>query len=473
MRALIRNNQRLLNRIIVVFDGLITILALYISWWLRFASGLMSQVDSGSRLSFASYMAPLIYFIPLILLMNFLFELYAPQRKNRFSEEMVAILKSNGASVLIVMSILFFSKEVDYSRTVLFLFFINNTLLVAVERIALRVLLRRLRAQGFNKKFMLILGAGSLGTAFLEKIRKHKEYGYEVFGFLDDDQEKQGTEVDGVKVLGHIDSLPEVAAEHLIDEVILALPLGAYERLGFIINTCEKYGLKTMIIPDYFAFIPARPRVGDVDGIPLIDIRHVPLDEPNNKLLKRCFDLSLSTLALVLLMPVLLIIAVGVKLTSPGPIFFKQERVGMNRHPFNMYKFRTMKVSNGETSDAQWTVENDPRRTWFGTFLRKTSLDELPQFFNVLIGDMSIIGPRPEQPYFVEQFKEVIPKYMIKHHVRPGITGWAQVNGWRGDTSIQERIKCDLYYVENWRFALDLKIIIMTILNGFINKNAY
>lgn len=473
MRGLIRNNQSLLNRILVGIDGLVTIAALFIAWWLRFESGLLEQVDKGTRLGLTEYMLPLIYLVPLILFMNYLFELYAPQRARRFTEEFVSILKSNGASVLVVMSILFFLKEVHYSRIVLFLFFFTNTLLATGERLALRLILRRLRSQGLNLKYMLILGAGSLGTSFLRKIREHKEYGYEVFGFLDDDEDKQGTSIEGVEVLGNIDSLPEVVTEHQIDEVILALPLGAYKRVGFIINTCEKFGVKTMIIPDYFDFIPARPRVGDVDGIPLIDIRHVPLDEPNNKLLKRSFDIVFSLAVLVLLSPVLIALAVGVKLSSPGPVFFGQERVGINRRPFQMYKFRSMKVSDPATADTQWTVENDPRRTKFGTFLRKTSLDELPQFINVLKGDMSVVGPRPERPYFVEQFKEEIPKYMIKHHVRPGITGWAQVNGWRGDTSIEERIKCDLYYVENWRFALDLKIIVMTILNGFINKNAY
>lgn len=473
MRGLIRNNQKLLNRILVGIDALVTIVALFFAWWFRFESGFLGQIDAATRLGLAEYMLPLIYLVPLILFMNYLFELYSSQRARRFTEEFVSILKSNGASVLVVMSILFFLKEVHYSRIVLFLFFIINTILATGERLALRLILRHLRSQGLNLKYMLILGAGSLGTSFLKKIKEHKEYGYEVFGFLDDDEDKLGTIIDGAEVLGNIDLLPEVITEHQIDEVILALPLGAYKRLGFIINTCEKFGVKTMIIPDYFDFIPARPRVGDVDGIPLIDIRHIPLDEPNNKLLKRSFDIVFTLAVLVLLSPVLIAIAAGVKLSSPGPVLFSQERVGINRRPFQMYKFRSMKVSDPSTADTQWTVENDPRRTKFGAFLRKTSLDELPQFINVLKGDMSVVGPRPERPYFVEQFKEEIPKYMIKHHVRPGITGWAQVNGWRGDTSIEERIKCDLYYVENWRFALDLKIIVMTILNGFINKNAY
>lgn len=473
MRGLIRNNQRLLNRFLVGIDGLVTIAALFLAWWLRFESGLLEQVDKGTRLGLAEYMLPLIYLVPFILFINYLFEMYSSQRARRFTEEFISILKSNGASVLVVMSILFFLKEVHYSRIVLFLFFLINTVLATGERLTLRLILRHLRGKGFNLKYMLILGAGSLGTSFLRKIREHKEYGYEVYSFLDDDENKWGTTIDGVKVIGNINLLSQVVTEHQIDEVILALPLGAYKRFRFIINTCEKFGLKTMIIPDYFDFIPARPRVGDVDGIPLIDIRHVPLDEPNNKLLKRSFDIVFSLVVLILISPLLITIAVGVKISSPGPIFFSQERVGIDRRLFQMYKFRTMKVSDQTTADKQWTVENDPRRTTFGTFLRKTSLDELPQFINVLKGDMSVVGPRPERPYFVEQFKEEIPKYMIKHHVRPGITGWAQVNGWRGDTSLEERIKCDLYYVENWRFALDLKIIFMTIINGFINKNAY
>ncbi|MNJ56292.1 UDP-glucose:undecaprenyl-phosphate glucose-1-phosphate transferase [compost metagenome] len=205
----------------------------------------------------------------------------------------------------------------------------------------------------------------------------------------------------------------------------------------------------------------------------MINVRDIPLDMAANRLVKRAFDIVFSLFAIIITSPVMLFVVIGVKLTSPGPVIFKQERMGLNRRTFQMYKFRSMKVLPEGMADTGWTTENDPRRTKFGAFIRKTSIDELPQFFNVLAGHMSVVGPRPERPYFVDQFREEVPKYMVKHHVRPGITGWAQTHGLRGDTSIEERIQHDIFYIENWSMLLDIKIIIRTILHGFVNKNAY
>jgi Undecaprenyl-phosphate glucose phosphotransferase len=273
--------------------------------------------------------------------------------------------------------------------------------------------------------------------------------------------------------VGKLDDLETVLKENPIDEVIIALPLQAHHKYAQIINICDNAGVKTLIIPDFFDILPARPYFDNFAGMPLINIRDIPLDELSNRVLKRAFDIVFSIFAIIITSPVMLFAAIGIKLTSPGPVIFSQERMGLDRKIFKMYKFRTMHVSDKETSDTVWTVENDPRRTKFGAFLRKTSIDELPQFFNVLKGDMSVVGPRPERPYFVDQFREEIPKYMVKHHIRPGITGWAQSNGLRGDTSIHDRIQHDLYYIENWSFGFDLKIILKTIIKGFVNRNAY
>ena len=251
------------------------------------------------------------------------------------------------------------------------------------------------------------------------------------------------------------------------------MPLTVFSKYHQIIVACEKAGVRVSIVPDFYDILPATPYFERFGDLPVINVRDIPLDEYINRVLKRIFDIAFSLCAILVISPLLLFIALGVKLTSPGPILFKQERVGLNRRTFYMYKFRSMKHMTVEDSNTQWTVENDPRRTKFGTFLRKTSLDEFPQFFNVLKGDMSIVGPRPERPYFVDQFKEEIPKYMVKHHVRPGITGWAQVCGLRGDTSIEDRIEHDIQYIENWTLLFDIKIIMKTIINGFINKNAY
>lgn len=258
-----------------------------------------------------------------------------------------------------------------------------------------------------------------------------------------------------------------------MDEVILALPLDAHSKYSSIIAACEKAGVRTLIIPDFFDYLPARPYFDNFAGMPMINVRDIPLDMTGNKMAKRLFDIVFSLFAIIMISPVMLIVALGVRLTSPGPIIFRQERVGLNRRNFMMYKFRSMKMQQDGEEDTGWSTREDPRRTRFGTFIRKTSLDELPQFFNVLLGHMSVVGPRPERPFYVEQFRDEIPKYMVKHHVRPGITGWAQSNGLRGDTSIEERIKHDIFYIENWSLLFDIRIIFKTIRNGFVNKNAY
>jgi len=249
--------------------------------------------------------------------------------------------------------------------------------------------------------------------------------------------------------------------------------LKEYDKLEEIVVLCEKSGVHTKFIPDYAKIIPTRPYTEDLLGLPVIHIRYVPLSDSFNAAVKRAVDIFGAIVALILFSPIMLIAAIGVKLSSPGPVLFKQERIGLHNRPFTMYKFRSMAMQTETDEKKGWTKKGDPRVTPFGSFIRKTSIDELPQMWNVLIGNMSLVGPRPERPQFVEKFKEEIPRYMIKHQVRPGITGWAQINGYRGDTSILKRIECDLYYIENWTLSLDIKIIILTFFRGFINKNAY
>ena len=238
-------------------------------------------------------------------------------------------------------------------------------------------------------------------------------------------------------------------------------------------NVCEKSGVHTKFIPDYNSVIPTRPYTEDLMGLPVINIRYVPLSNNSNKVIKRAMDVVGSVCGIVVLSPVLLLLAALVKISSPGPVIFKQERVGLHSKPFYMYKFRSMEQQSEEEEKKAWTVRDDPRVTGIGKFMRRTSLDELPQLFNILKGDMSLVGPRPERPLFVERFREEIPRYMVKHQVRPGLTGWAQVNGFRGDTSIKKRIDCDIYYIENWTIGFDIKIIFLTFFTGFVNKNAY
>lgn len=283
----------------------------------------------------------------------------------------------------------------------------------------------------------------------------------------------RGTEYRGIKVLGRTENLTIILPQNRLDEIAITLGLAEYHKLEHIVSMCEKSGVHTKFIPDYNNLIPSRPYTEDLDGLPVINIRYVPLTNTLNIMAKRLVDIVGSLCGIIVSSPIMLVAAVLIKCSSPGPVIFKQERVGLHNKPFQMYKFRTMRQQTPSEEEKAWTVKDDPRVTKVGKFLRKTSLDELPQLFNILIGNMSLVGPRPERPLFVERFKEEIPRYMVKHQVRPGLTGWAQVNGYRGDTSIRKRIEYDIYYIENWTMSLDIKIMFLTIFKGFINKNAY
>ena len=287
------------------------------------------------------------------------------------------------------------------------------------------------------------------------------------------DNKPEGEEYRGIKILGGTDKLAEILPQNQLDEIVITLGLAEYHKLGRIVNMCEKSGVHTKFVPDYNNIIPTKPYTEDLMGMPVINIRRVPLNNMLNAVAKRCVDIFGALVAIILFSPVMLVTSIIIKVTSPGPLIFKQERIGKHNRPFYMYKFRSMVVQDEKDEKKGWTTKNDPRVTPIGRFIRKTSIDELPQLFNILIGDMSLVGPRPERPQFVEKFKEEIPRYMIKHQVRPGLTGWAQVNGYRGDTSIQKRIEFDLYYIENWTMGFDFKIIFLTFFKGFINRNAY
>ncbi len=448
-------------------DTFVIVISLLISWWYK------KTVDTHFIAFLPDYLMVLAGIIPIYLLLYFAFDLYSSKRGQSFGDEFVKLIEANIVGCIVLFCLFFVLKLTFVSRLIIIQFAIFNTILGILERYISRFALKYLRAKGFNLRYMLIIGAGDLGVRFLKRIERHREFGYCVMGFLDDDVNKQGVKIGKTSVIAKIEMLEDYISKNHIDEVVIALPLAAYEKLGFIIEICEKYGIKVSIIPDYYRYIPAKPKVTEIDEMPLIYIRDIPLDTTLNRLIKRCFDIIISLILIIMSSPLMVLVAMGVKLSSPGPILFKQKRIGLNRKPFHMFKFRSMRVSNDEVAATTWTTANDRRRTAIGELIRKTSLDELPQFFNVLMGDMSIIGPRPERPHFVNQFKEAIPNYMVKHQVKPGITGWAQVNGWRGDTSIEERIKCDLYYIENWSLMLDIKILFMTAFKGLVNKNAY
>jgi len=466
---MIRQHQKFFNGMLIIGDIIMLLLSFELSWYLRFESGLLK---SRGHLPFMEYLKILIFVVPIFIFLQYLYNLYTPQRAKKLYKEILNIIKSNFVLFILMMSVLFVIKQVHISRQFIVLFIANNVVLLTIERSSARFFLRFIRSKGYNVKYVIIVGSGELVEKYLKAIEKNKYLGYVAIGILDAEN-KPRNQILNVPILGHINALEDVLQRYFIDEVIIALPLHLYDMLKDILNTCEKAGVKTLIIPAYHKYVSARPQIYEIEDIPLINTRYVPLDNIGNKIIKRLLDILVALGALILLSPLMLIIYVAIKLTSSGPAIFKQERIGYKRKPFIMYKFRTMKVQTDEESDQTWTTKDDDRRTKIGKILRKTSLDELPQLINVLKGDMSIIGPRPERAYFVEQFKEEIPKYMIKHHVRPGMTGWAQVNGWRGDTSIEERIKYDIYYIENWSLMFDLRILWLTFFRGFINKNAY
>lgn len=466
VNRMVRGKEKFITQIYAGVDFICIQAAFILAWVLRFDEG-----QSTSHLPLSNYLLwGIVYGIVFIMIAS-ISTLYIPKRKSKFAAELAKLFQAHLFSIFILLSVLYTVKSLDISRLFLFVFFIMAVLCTTLYRYFLKQSLRNIRKRGYNKQFVLISGAGKLGKRYYQTLQRHPEFGLEVIGFLDD----YCTELeDGYKpILGKINELEKVLAFRIVDEVIIALPLIVYPKYKEIISKCEKAGVRVSIIPDFYDILPATPYFQRLGDLPVINIRDVPLDEVSNRVFKRAFDIVFAITAILMTSPLLLTIAVILKLTSPGPVIFKQERVGLNRRTFSMYKFRSMKHMPKAQSDIQWTTLNDPRRTRFGSFLRRTSLDELPQFFNVLKGDMSVVGPRPERPYFVDQFKEEVPKYMIKHHVRPGITGWAQVSGLRGDTSIASRIEYDLFYIEHWTILFDFKIIYKTVINGFINRNAY
>lgn len=463
---MIRENQKILNTAQILLDILIFLSSMSDAYFFRFLNytGPHIQIDFYFKISIIA--------IPIYLLIFNYFQLYESYRAKRLLLEISRIIKANILGIILIIILSFLFKEVNISRAVILIFGIINTFLMVLIRIILRKTLRSMRARGYNIKRMLIVGYNDLSMEFVQKILANKNLGYQILGFLSNkfNGYDSANIMNLIPCKGNFADLEKVMAEEDIDDVVVALEYDQYDHLSDIIDACEKAGTKISVIPFYTKYLPARPYIDEVEGLPVINIRHIPLDNLLNNWMKRLFDFFTALLLLVILSPFLLFTAFCVKVTSPGPILYKQERVGLNKKNFMMYKFRSMKVAADGSDKTAWTTKNDPRKTKFGAFMRKYNIDELPQLFNVLFGTMSLVGPRPEIPYHVYNFKEEIPLYMVKHQVRPGITGWAQVNGLRGDTSIKDRIEHDIFYIENWSFLLDIKILIMTVFKG-VNKS--
>ena len=453
---MIKRNQRLLNRLNALSDaGIVLLSYLLASWlWLDIISKDGHNVAHVAGIRSHVLIAALIYAFWTVFLL-WAFRLYHTRRTLDAENYIGRVLAGNGIALLTAASALYVFRLEDFSRGVLGIYFLCSSTVLLAKRAAVRALLRYARSRGYNLKHMLVIGGGTLAQRYIQSVEKRPWLGIHVDGCIRPEN-------------GMLTQLEKRIHGAGIDEVILALEPDELDVTRDVIRICEKCGTKVSVIPFYNDVIPTRPTIDTVGKLKLIQLRTTPLDDPLNAFAKRAFDASVSFLLLVLLSPLLLGLAIAIKLSSPGPVFFKQERIGLNKKKFVMYKFRSMRVN--DTQDTAWSSQTDDRRTRVGALMRKTSLDELPQLLNTLKGDMSLVGPRPEIPYYVEQFRETVPLYMVKYQVRPGMTGWAQVNGYRGDTSIPARVEHDLWYIENWSFGLDLKILLMTAFGGMINS---
>ena len=469
---MIKDNQRHFNRLHVIIDAFIIAVSYMLAWTVQF-----QVLNRVSGFVFRHYMSMLVFLVPGYLILYAVFGLYTTKSVRRKRVEVEKIIQANTIGIVLFMTAMFLARDnveftTNFSRLMLVWFYLINIALECLFRNFIRLALQHIREKGFNQKHMILVGYSRAAEEYIDRIKANPEWGYHVQGILDDHR-PAGYSYKGIRILGPISSLESFLDANTLDEIAITLSLKEYENLEQIVAACEKSGVHTKFIPDYNNIIPTIPFMEDLQGLPVIHIRHVPLTNVFNATIKRCMDVVGAVAALIIFSPVMLLTALLIKLTSPGPVIYSQERVGLHNRPFRMYKFRSMEVQDPNKEKSQWTTPHDPRVTPIGRVIRKTSIDEMPQFFNILIGDMSLVGPRPERPLFVEKFKEEIPRYMIKHQVRPGLTGWAQVNGYRGDTSITKRIEHDLYYIENWSIGFDIKILFLTVFKGFINKNAY
>lgn len=469
---MIKDNQKYFNRLHLLVDAIVVAVSYLLAWYIKFCTVFADTEPGAGALDMRTYFSFLYFVVPEYIVLYYFFNMYAPKRATRRKYEIEAIIKANTVGIVIFIVFLYMIKQNHFSRFMMGAFFAINVVAATICRTLIRNTLLYFRKKGYNLKYILLVGYSRAAEEYITRINANPQWGYVVRGILDD-RIPSGTIYKGVKVVGRVENIKYILPENKLDEIAITLALKDYDHLEYIVDLCEKSGVHTKFIPDYNSLVPSHPYTEDLMGLPVINIRYVPLTNTLNWVAKRTVDMIGASVGLILFSPVMLICALAIRFTSRGPVIFKQERVGLHNKTFKMYKFRTMEMQKASAEQKAWTVKDDPRVTTVGKFLRRTSLDELPQLFNIWVGEMSLVGPRPERPQFVEKFKEEIPRYMIKHQVRPGLTGWAQINGYRGDTSIRKRIEYDLFYIENWTMALDIKIMFLTIFKGFINKNAY
>jgi Undecaprenyl-phosphate glucose phosphotransferase len=461
--------QHSFGHIYLIFDAIVVVGAWLVSYWVRFFGGPIPATKGLPEFETYSALAPLVavLWISVFTLM----QVYESRRTLGRGHELRGVLKAHGVALLLFVLVTYMFEEYKYSRLVMAYFALLGAGALALNHLALRTVLCALRARGVSLRKVLAVGEGPALHGLLQRIEEFPELGLKVTGVV----KAGGSSHDpvcGKPFLGYFADISRVIHTAGVDEVLIALPPSQSQELDRILDSLKDETLDVRVVLDVHRYVTLSCEIEDFDGLPVVRINDSPLFGWG-ALAKRTTDIVLSSLGLLVLSPLLLLIAALVKLTSPGPVLYVQDRMGLDGRSFAMLKFRSMCVDAEARTGAVWAQVADQRRTAFGTFLRKTSLDELPQLWNVLRGDMSLVGPRPERPVFVQRFRNEIPHYMLRHKVQAGITGWAQVNGWRGNTSLDRRIECDLFYIRNWSYALDLKILTLTLWKGFLHKNAY
>ncbi|MEM6454266.1 MAG: undecaprenyl-phosphate glucose phosphotransferase [Acidobacteriota bacterium] len=473
---MIRTRRRSTAALLLTGDLIATTIAFFLAWFVRFELEIPALTKGVPP--FHHYLLVLPAVLVLWPLVFYFHGLYQGRRDRSRIDDALAILLAAVVATVLFSGVLAWLRPIapdgtpfTFSRAFMGHFLIAQVAIVLTARVSLRTVLRHLRRKGHNVRRILIVGAGHLGKEITRKIQAHRELGFAVVGFLDDDPNKAKRRFLDVPVVGQLQDVEQVIQTQAIDHVYIALPPEAHGKVMRLMEVVSRSCVEVKLVPDVLQYATLNASLEDLDGLPVINLSQVPL-KGWNSLMKRTMDVIIAGAALLALSPLFLLLAWLIKREDRGPVFFRQERMGLDGKSFMILKFRSMGVNAEATTGPVWAVRDDPRRTRIGSFLRRTSFDELPQLWNVLKGEMSIVGPRPERPTFVHEFKHKIPDYMLRHRVKAGITGWAQVHGWRGNTSIRKRIQYDLYYIQNWSLLLDFKIVWMT-LRGGIWYNAY
>lgn len=464
---MIKRKSQILCLWFLFWDLATTALAWILAYYLRVESGLFPLEKEPP--SFAQCYANLPMVMILSVVAYHVTGQYVLHRFRRLREEVVAVFKGVFLMELFVIAATFGLQNPYESRFIFLLFFGLTVTLILTARRASWSTIRYLRSRGFNQTHCIIVGTGRVARKTARALRQASWMGIKNIGFIEDRPSRWAGDLD---ILGVTTQLPELIGKYRVSHVFISLPMNRYHEARKVYDILSQTFVEVRLVADVPELASLSLTTTNLDGLPVIGLRESP-HFGLNVVVKRAMDIVLSVTALVVLSPMLGLLAILVKLTSPGPIFYRQERCGLNGQPFQMLKFRSMRIDAEQKTGAVWAVKDDPRRTAFGTFLRKTSLDELPQLFNVLRGEMSLVGPRPERPVFISKFSKTIPNYMARHAVKAGITGWAQVNGWRGNTSLRKRIQFDLYYITHWTPWLDLRIMWLTVWHGLVNRNAY